>query len=199
MNPTFTNGTYYKFGLKAFYYSLVCDGIIFFIGVIAVILVSFSLGVGSPAGLDVLLPGLILMFLYAIGALSMAKYNYACHQFMLDDYALHIRTGIVNRSEMSIPYRQIQDVNIEESYIERMFGVASLSVLTAGHEDTAYAKAGEAGVPEEESSGFFQQVERAYADELQKVLMRSSNIQQVVATNPAPVSGTGSASPTASV
>lgn len=186
MNPMFTKGTYYKFGQKVLYLSLLRDGLIFFFGIVAVFLVAGVVGYSTPAGLDILLAGIILFLLYAVGAILLAKYNYACHQFMLDDYALHIRTGIINRSEMSIPYRQIQDVNIEESYIERAFGVASLSVLTAGHGDAAYAKAGEAGIPEEESAGFFQQVERRYADELQKVLMRDSNVQQVVSATPGP-------------
>jgi uncharacterized membrane protein YdbT with pleckstrin-like domain len=180
----FMNGVYYKFGQKVFYLSLLRDGLIFFFGIVAVVLVSGVVGFTTPAGSDVFLGGIILFLLYAIGAILLAKYNYSCHQFMLDDYALHIRTGIINRSEMSIPFRQIQDVNIEESYIERAFGVASLSVLTAGHEDAPYMKAGEAGIPEEESSGLFQQIQRSYADELQKVLMRVSNVQQVVSAAP---------------
>ncbi len=179
----FTKGIYYKFGIKVFYLSLLRDGIIFLLGLVIIIIASAAVGF-SHGGFNILLPGLILLLLYAVGAISMARYNYSCHQFMLDDYALHIRTGIINTSEMSIPYRQIQDVNIEQSYIERSFGVASLSVLTSGHADAGYAKIGEAGVPQEESAGFFQQVERAYADELQKVLMQASNVQQVVNANP---------------
>ena len=181
----FTKGVYYKFGPKVFYLSLVRDGFIFFLGMIGVLIVSGAVGFGTPMGINLLLIGTILFLLYAVGAILLAKYQYACHQFMLDDYALHIRTGIINRSEMSIPYRQIQDVNIEESYIQRSFGVVSLSVLTAGREDSAYSKVGEAGVPEEESSGLFELIERAYADELQKILMRSSNVQQVVTTTTA--------------
>jgi len=181
---TISKGTYYKFGKKVFYLSLLRDGIIFAIGIVVVIIASAAIGF-SHGGLDILLPGTILLLIYAIGAILLARYNYSCHQFMLDDYALHIRTGIINTSEMSIPYRQIQDVNIEQSYIQSMFGVASLSVLTAGHTDSAYSKYGEAGVPEEESSGFFQQIERVYAEQLQNILMRDSNVQQVVSANPA--------------
>jgi uncharacterized membrane protein YdbT with pleckstrin-like domain len=182
----FTNGTYYKYGKKVFYLSLLRDGVIFAVGMIAILVLSGFLGFTSKAGLNVFLAGTILMLLYAIGAILMARYQYACHEFMLDEYAIHIRTGIINRSEISIPYRQIQDVNLEESYLQRSFGVAELSVLTAGHEDGKYASAGEAGVPAEESSALFPLIQRDYADELQKVLMKSSSIQEVVSENPTP-------------
>jgi uncharacterized membrane protein YdbT with pleckstrin-like domain len=180
----FTKGTYYRFGKKVFYLSMLRYGFIFLVGIIVVIVASTFLGINSPAGSAVFLGGTIILLLYAIGAILMARYQYACHEFMLDEYAVHVRTGIINRSEISIPYRQIQDVNIEESYMQRYFGVASLSVLTAGHEDERYSKGGEAGIPEEESSALFPLIEREYAEELQKQLMRDSSVQEVIAASP---------------
>ena len=180
----FEKGKYYRLGAKVFYLSLLRDGLIFLFGVVAVIIVSGVVGFQTSAGSDIFLAGTILFLLYAVGAIFMARYDYACHEFMLDDYALHVKTGVINRSIVSIPFRQIQDVNIEESYIERAFGVASLSVLTAGHGDAEYSRPGEAGIPEEEASALFPLIQRTFADELEKTLMQHSNVQQVVSATP---------------
>ena len=54
---------------------------------------------------------------------------------MLDDDALKIRRGILSKEETAIPYRQIQDVDIEQNISDRIWGVARLAILTAGHEE----------------------------------------------------------------
>ena len=66
----------------------------------------------------------------------------------LDDDALKIRRGILSKEEIAIPYRQIQDVDIEQNISDRLWGVARLAILTAGHEE---AKEGE----EDDSEGIF--------------------------------------------
>jgi membrane protein YdbS with pleckstrin-like domain len=185
----FTQGVYYKFGQKVFYLSLLRDAIIFIVGIIVVIGLSGFLGFTSQIGSGIFLGGTILLLLYAVAAILIAKYQYACRKFMLDEFAVHIRNGIINTSEMSIPYRQIQDVNIEESYVQRAFGVVTLSVLTAGHEDGRFSKTGEAGVPEEEADALFPVIEHDYAVELQKILMQHSSIQEVVTVGQAVANG----------
>ena len=59
---------------------------------------------------------------------------------MLDTDALKIKRGILSKEEIAIPYRQIQDVDIEQSISDRMWGVARLAILTAGHEETKQGK-----------------------------------------------------------
>ena len=104
----------------------------------------------------------------AIAAIQ-AWYLYSSHVFMLDDYALHIRSGILNRNEVAIPYRQIQDVSLDESYIERMFGVSELNIMTAGHEDNKRDK----------SSAEFPLIGKVLAVALQEELSKRSSVQQV--------------------
>ena len=55
---------------------------------------------------------------------------------MTDD-SFKIRRGILSRTENAIPYRQIQDADIERSLFFRMLGLSRLVILTAGHEDEA--------------------------------------------------------------
>ena len=61
--------------------------------------------------------------------------NYANFEFFLDADALKIRQGILSKSETAIPYRQIQNVDIEQDLSDRLWGVARLAILAAGHEE----------------------------------------------------------------
>jgi uncharacterized membrane protein YdbT with pleckstrin-like domain len=111
----------------------------------------------------------LVLTLYIVGSVIEAWYVYSSHVFMLDEYALHIRFGILNRNEVAIPYRQIQDVTIDENYIERLFAVTELSVMTAGREETKKEKA----------SAEFPLIDRALAMALQEELSKRSSVQQV--------------------
>ncbi len=53
------------------------------------------------------------------------------HKFMLDEHSFHIRKGIFMIREKVIPYRHIQNVDIEQPYHYRIFGVARLNITTA--------------------------------------------------------------------
>lgn len=50
---------------------------------------------------------------------------------MLDDHSFHIRRGIFMIKEKVIPYRHIQNVDLEQPYHYRIFGVARLNITTA--------------------------------------------------------------------
>ena len=45
---------------------------------------------------------------------------------------LRIQSGVLSRQNRSIPFERIQDVNIEQKLIHRVFGLASLSIETGG-------------------------------------------------------------------
>jgi uncharacterized membrane protein YdbT with pleckstrin-like domain len=57
--------------------------------------------------------------------------HFAQHKFMLDDHSFHVRRGIFMIKEKVIPYRHIQNVDIEQPYHYRLFGVARLNITTA--------------------------------------------------------------------
>jgi uncharacterized membrane protein YdbT with pleckstrin-like domain len=127
-----------------------------------------------------------------VGAVStLITYNYTT--FHLDDFALKIRRGFIDKKEMLIPYRQIQDVDINRPLLYRILGVSSLIILTAGHEDP--------GQKEGEAEGVFNVVDAAVAEELQKELVEMASVQMVDEVGPSamqPVlgdSGSGHGSP----
>lgn len=64
--------------------------------------------------------------------LSISLYeHFAQHKFVLDDHSFHVRRGIFMIKEKVIPYRHIQNVDIEQPYHYRLFGVARLNITTA--------------------------------------------------------------------
>lgn len=67
----------------------------------------------------------------------------------LDD-ALVIAHGIMFRTVTTIPYGRIQSVEIEQGPIERMYGLASISLMTAAESSEA-GIAGIPGLPREEA------------------------------------------------
>lgn len=85
----------------------------------------------------VITKGLLTLWL-VLGMLSMAIIlfislfeHFAQHKFMLDDHSFHIRRGIFMIKEKVIPYRHIQNVDLEQPYHYRLFGVARLNITTA--------------------------------------------------------------------
>jgi uncharacterized membrane protein YdbT with pleckstrin-like domain len=114
----------------------------------------------------------ILMFIVTF---LIAYLTYANYLFMLDDDALKIRRGILSKEEIAIPYRQIQDVDVERSISDRIWGVARLAILTAGHEEP---KEGE----EDDSEGVLPAIDRALAESLQAELLKRADIQRVTTT-----------------
>lgn len=166
----FSQGIYYKFGKDVFNILIAKRLPLFILGVIVVVPLSIVLK-GTINNIAIYSTVFLLVF---AGLLALdAWYQYTSNQFMLDEFSVHVRTGIFNRKEIAIPYRQIQDVSLEESYIERMFGVVELSVFTAGHENIAPGK-------DESSAAFFPLIDHNYAVELQQELLRRSNVQEII-------------------
>ena len=71
-----------------------------------------------------------------------------------------------------MPYRQIQDVDIEEDITDRILGVCRLVILTAGHEDEPKS--------EGESEGVLPVIDKTLAEQLQTELLKRANIQKVI-------------------
>jgi len=123
-------------------------------------------------GFYIVLGAWALFVLAFVITFLVAYLTYANYLFMLDDNALKIRRGILAKEEVAIPYRQIQDVDIEQSVSDRVWGVARLAILTAGREE---AKEGE----EDTAEGVLPAVDRALAESLQTELLKRADVEKV--------------------
>jgi len=92
---------------------------------------------GSVAGTYVIFVSFgslfIALILFLIGYV-IAHLTYSHYTFTFEEYGLRLKQGIFSVHEVSIPYRQMQDVNVERSLMYRMMGVSRVVIDSAGHE-----------------------------------------------------------------
>ena len=135
-----------KLGIKVFYYYLsnkIVAGVIFL--VISFIVSSSKVSLVSKLSLVLpkemsfnavlyLVNGLFILsvFLIILG-IFLSWLHYISCNFILGDNNLTIIHGILNKKEVSIPYRQIENINIEQSFNFKLMGICKLKIETAGN------------------------------------------------------------------
>lgn len=172
-----------KLGIRVFYYFLykkVLFALILFVitalffsvkstiisGLSSILPSSLSMGIVSFLGIGLLI---ISIFVLIVGVI-MSWLSYISCTFILGDNAFIIRRGILSKKEVSIPYRQVQDVTIEQSFSHRMMGVSKLIVLTAGNDDVD---------KEGESEGIFNIIDSTVAVKMREFLLQKISVQTV--------------------
>ena len=94
----------------------------------------------------------------------------------MSEDSFKIKRGIFNKVEDAIPYRQVQDVDIERSLLFLILGLSRVIILTAGHED-------EKDTAGDESEGVIPAVDKSLAEWLQTELLKRADIQKTVQAN----------------
>ena len=80
----------------------------------------------APAPFTAALAG-YLIAIYLLAAVIYNSFYYSVdHTGFLKDY------GVIHKRQVTIPFQQIQNVNITRSLVDRMLGLARLSIETAG-------------------------------------------------------------------
>jgi len=97
---------------------------------------------------------------------------YINYKFMLGEDSLKVKRGILNKEEVAIPYRQIQDVDIERDLAFQMMGLSRIAILTAGHEDK--------DDKDDQSEGILPAMDKDLAEWLQTELLKRANVQKVI-------------------
>jgi uncharacterized membrane protein YdbT with pleckstrin-like domain len=112
----------------------------------------------------------ILFVVFLVLAFFVSWLYYINYKFALGDNSLKIKRGVFDQEEIAIPYRQIQDVDLERPLTFRMMGVSRISILTAGHEDESDSK----------SEGELPMLSQDLAEWLQSELLKRANVQKTV-------------------
>lgn len=63
-------------------------------------------------------------------------YYMQSHYIRIDDKGIHVNRGVFNLKTLYIPYSSIDNVGIGRSLLERVFGLAELTVDTRGGPET---------------------------------------------------------------
>lgn len=90
----------------------------------------------SSVGTTVIVALLIISLLVLIAGIIIARLEYKNLTYTFEEFDLRMKKGILHRTENSIPYRQIQDVDIDRSLTLQFMGLSKLTIITAGHEES---------------------------------------------------------------
>lgn len=121
----------------------------------------------------------IITLLIFLGALLFAWLTFTNYLFSMSDDSFKIKRGILSKTENAIPYRQIQNVDIERSLLFQMLGLSRLIILTAGHEDVAPKGS-------DEAEGIISAIDQKLGEWMQTELLKRADVQKVVETNNQP-------------
>jgi len=178
MNPS------QKLGINVFYYylskktpiglaALVISIFISSIKVAMVLKLAFFVSLSTSAMIvNYFINGLFLISaLLIIYGIIVSYINYTSCQYYLGENAFSITKGFFNKKEVSIPYKQIQNINIEQSFQFKMLGVCKLVILTAGNDNNNQNG---------EAEGVFDVIDFKVATNIKESILQKTNIQPVV-------------------
>jgi uncharacterized membrane protein YdbT with pleckstrin-like domain len=118
-----------------------------------------------------LVMGLIIVALLAcIVGLIIAKLQYSNYTFTFEEFDLKLKRGIVSTTTVSIPYRQMQDVDVERNILHQMTGTSRVVIDSAGHEEKD---------EHNETDIILDPIDKETADEIRLMLQRKIGVQVV--------------------
>ena len=146
MEPSFQNGVYYTPGKRVLYY-LSISRILLVIIIFIFLMVGFSFLKSFINSAQFINIGFFILFVLAVifclVIFLLASIQYRSVKFMFDEFALHIQRGILSKTEIAIPFRQIQNINHSQSFNEKMVGIMHVVIETAGtNESESNARSG---------------------------------------------------------
>lgn len=90
--------------------------------------------------------------------------------FTLEEFGIRLRKGVLRVIEISIPYRQMQNVDVTRPLFYRIFGLSRLVILSAGHEQ---AEEGD------QTDTVFDPIDSEVADQIRILLGRRIGVQVI--------------------
>lgn len=74
----------------------------------------------------------IIIFLILGFALVSTRLDFELRDYLVGDKSLRVRMGAVNQREVTLSYANVQNIEVRQGPLERLFGFKSLTVSTAG-------------------------------------------------------------------
>lgn len=140
------NGKYYDLGKKTYTLFIIQQtsfAVIFLIASIVLGILNITIGSNSFGGQSIgeilnlgLIVSLSVGLLMGFGGFGIAKLKYKSAKIMLDESALRITSGLLEKKEIAIPFRRIQTVEINQSPMQRLIGVGRVLIATTTDLDT---------------------------------------------------------------
>ena len=96
--------------------------------------------------------------------------EYQNYTFMVSEFALKLRKGFWDREEVSISYRQIQDINIKQGIIYQLIGLSRFIIDSSGHKEVE---------EQNETDIILEPLRKEVAEELFEMMQRKIGVQVV--------------------
>ena len=119
--------------------------------------------ISSIVSFLILMTIVLFVVTFIVGWLDYSKYS-----FTFEEYDLRMKRGLIKKRETSIPYKQIQDINIERNPTFQLLGLSKIVMTTAGHED-----AGQEGF----SEVVIEAIDKELAGEMRDMLQEKIGVQ----------------------
>ncbi len=148
-------------------------------GIAGIMAMGGTVSVATASSIDGVIAYIsLLLFLGAVIAfflgLIVTLLQYRNYAFTLDEFGVKMHRGILSQREISVPYRQIQDVDIIRNIPHRLFGVSKLVMMTAGHADKGQENDG--------TDTVFDPIDKDLAEEMRAFLERKIGVQVIEGT-----------------
>lgn len=126
-------------------------------GLLALTILSFGLVIGIPMSLDPeiglfggmifagVFGGIAVLFWAAAAVLVIPYYNSLRYEIHDDEVIVHV--GIITKSVKHVPYRTVTNIVINRGILDRLFGLGTLNIQTAGMSGQTGAEEALVGLP----------------------------------------------------
>ncbi len=133
-----------------------------------------TIPVGNLTGYTMMAAWICLVAFVVVFAITflVAWLIYKNYKYCLGDDSLKIKRGILNKEEVAIPYRQIQDVDLRRDLTFQMIGLSQIVIITAGRDENE--KPGD-----DDTEGILPALDKDLAEWLQAELLKRANVQKV--------------------
>ncbi|MFA6050640.1 MAG: PH domain-containing protein [Candidatus Paceibacterota bacterium] len=183
--------TYHRLGLFSFWMFVLQDSIVAFSGLllffVALALKMTNIGAALPSGTDgtpdlagatdtllnlAVLGSFALLIAGVAVAFILAVIQYYSYRYTLGEHEMHIKRGILNTDEITIPYRHIIDIEIERPLIYQILGASILTIYS--RTDT---NAGDG--TNDESEGRLPAIRKNFAEKFREDLLKKAHEQDI--------------------
>ncbi len=126
-------------------------------GLIALTILLFGLVIGIPISLDSdnglvagmifagIFGGIAVVFWAAASLLVIPYYNSLRYEIHDDEVIVHV--GIITKSVKHVPYRTVTNIMVNRGILDRLFGLGTLNIQTAGMSGQTDAEEALVGLP----------------------------------------------------
>lgn len=141
---------------------------------IALVLLSLSGLLGRLIPGDVVTAGIFYVFalgvVVCVMSLVSARAEYNRYTFTFEEFSLKLKRGTFKILEVTIPYRQMQSVDVERGFLHQITGTSRVVINSAGQEE-----------PDEkdETDIVLDPIDKTVAEEVRLMLQRKIGVQVV--------------------